>query len=79
MSDVQNLRKAIFEYVLILDSGKYVAWDSSSSYKLKVDASEAGSQKQKKLMDLGVNYLWVAERTCLASRISFIMFQVSLW
>jgi hypothetical protein len=25
MSDVQNLRKAIFEYVLILDSGKYVA------------------------------------------------------
>ncbi|KAG8748240.1 hypothetical protein FRC10_007629 [Ceratobasidium sp. 414] len=40
MADVQNLRKAIFDY------------------KLKVDASEPGSQKQKKLMDLGVNYLY---------------------
>ncbi|KAG8764126.1 hypothetical protein FRC11_004614 [Ceratobasidium sp. 423] len=40
MADVQNLRKAIFDY------------------KLKVDASEAGSMKQKKLMDLGVNYLY---------------------
>ncbi|KAF8688978.1 Inositol hexakisphosphate, partial [Rhizoctonia solani] len=40
MADVQNLRKAIFDY------------------KLKVDASDAGSQKQKKLMDLGVNYLY---------------------
>lgn len=40
MADVQNLRKAIFDY------------------KLKVDASEAGSHKQKKLMDLGVNYLY---------------------
>ncbi|CAE6502206.1 unnamed protein product [Rhizoctonia solani] len=40
MADVQNLRKAIFDY------------------KLKVDASDAGSMKQKKLMDLGVNYLY---------------------
>ncbi|CEL55372.1 hypothetical protein RSOLAG1IB_01382 [Rhizoctonia solani AG-1 IB] len=40
MADVQNLRKAIFDY------------------KLKVDASDAGSQKQKKLMDLGVSYLY---------------------
>ncbi|KAG9104344.1 hypothetical protein FRC06_003390 [Ceratobasidium sp. 370] len=40
MADVQNLRKAIFDY------------------KLKVDASEPGSHKQKKLMDLGVNYLY---------------------
>ncbi|CAE7136772.1 unnamed protein product [Rhizoctonia solani] len=40
MADVQNLRKAIFDY------------------KLKVDASDAGSIKQKKLMDLGVNYLY---------------------
>ncbi|CAE6436067.1 unnamed protein product [Rhizoctonia solani] len=40
MADVQNLRKAIFDY------------------KLKVDASDAGSLKQKKLMDLGVNYLY---------------------
>ncbi|QRV75009.1 paladin [Ceratobasidium sp. AG-Ba] len=40
MADVQNLRKAIFDY------------------KLKVDASESGSHKQKKLMDLGVNYLY---------------------
>ncbi|CUA76059.1 Paladin [Danio rerio] [Rhizoctonia solani] len=40
LADVQNLRKAIFDY------------------KLKVDASDAGSMKQKKLMDLGVNYLY---------------------
>lgn len=27
------------------------------SYKVKVEACEPGSVKQKKLMDLGVNYL----------------------
>ncbi|TFK90507.1 hypothetical protein K466DRAFT_660775 [Polyporus arcularius HHB13444] len=40
MQDVQNLRKAIYDY------------------KLKVDACEKGSAKQRKLMDLGVNYLY---------------------
>ncbi|OJT02262.1 Paladin [Trametes pubescens] len=40
MQDVQNLRKAIYDY------------------KLKVDACERGSAKQRKLMDIGVNYLY---------------------
>ncbi|KAI0707157.1 inositol hexakisphosphate-domain-containing protein [Earliella scabrosa] len=40
MQDVQNLRKAIYDY------------------KLKVSACEKGSAKQRKLMDLGVNYLY---------------------
>ncbi|KAI0091045.1 inositol hexakisphosphate-domain-containing protein [Irpex rosettiformis] len=40
MQDVQNLRKAIYDY------------------KLKVDACDKGSAKQKKLMHLGINYLY---------------------
>ncbi|KAH9945040.1 inositol hexakisphosphate-domain-containing protein [Epithele typhae] len=40
MQDVQNLRKAIYDY------------------KLKMQASEKGSAKQRKLMDIGVNYLY---------------------
>ncbi|KAL5486072.1 hypothetical protein ACEPAI_7116 [Sanghuangporus weigelae] len=41
MQDVQNLRKAIYDY------------------KLKIEALPKGSDKQKKLMNLGVNYLCV--------------------
>ncbi|TFY62986.1 hypothetical protein EVJ58_g3511 [Rhodofomes roseus] len=40
MQDVQNLRKAIYDY------------------KLKVNACEKGSSKQRKLMDIGINYLY---------------------
>ncbi|PCH42051.1 hypothetical protein WOLCODRAFT_119866, partial [Wolfiporia cocos MD-104 SS10] len=40
MQDVQNLRKAIYDY------------------KLKVNACEKGSTKHRKLMDIGVNYLY---------------------
>ncbi|KDQ57083.1 hypothetical protein JAAARDRAFT_194263 [Jaapia argillacea MUCL 33604] len=40
MQDVQNLRKAVYDY------------------KLKVDASEKGSAKQHKLLNLGINYLY---------------------
>ncbi|KAI9061062.1 hypothetical protein FKP32DRAFT_1576534 [Trametes sanguinea] len=40
MQDVQNLRKAIYDY------------------KLKVEACEKGSAKHRKLMDIGVNYLY---------------------
>ncbi|GJE96251.1 inositol hexakisphosphate-domain-containing protein [Phanerochaete sordida] len=40
MQDVQNLRKAIYDY------------------KLKVDAAEKGSAKQRKLLNLGINYLY---------------------
>ena len=29
------------------------------SYKLKIEALPMGSEKQKKLMNIGVNYLWV--------------------
>ncbi|EIN10058.1 hypothetical protein PUNSTDRAFT_125979 [Punctularia strigosozonata HHB-11173 SS5] len=40
MQDVQNLRKAVYDY------------------KLKVEAAPKGSPKQRKLFDLGVNYLY---------------------
>ncbi|EPT01640.1 hypothetical protein FOMPIDRAFT_1119753 [Fomitopsis schrenkii] len=40
MQDVQNIRKAIYDY------------------KLKVNACEKGSSKQRKLMDIGINYLY---------------------
>ncbi|KAK7690552.1 hypothetical protein QCA50_005650 [Cerrena zonata] len=40
MQDVQNLRKAIYDY------------------KLKVDACEKGSAKQRKLFSVGINYLY---------------------
>lgn len=40
MQDVQNLRKAIYDY------------------KLKVDAAPKGSEKQRKLLNLGINYLY---------------------
>lgn len=40
MQDVQNLRKAIYDY------------------RLKVNACEKGSAKQRKLMDIGINYLY---------------------
>ncbi|KAI0685965.1 inositol hexakisphosphate-domain-containing protein [Cytidiella melzeri] len=40
MQDVQNLRKAVYDY------------------KLKVDACDKGSAKQKKLLNLGINYLY---------------------
>ncbi|KAI0072968.1 hypothetical protein K474DRAFT_1723915 [Panus rudis PR-1116 ss-1] len=40
MQDVQNLRKAIYDY------------------KLKIDACEKGSSKQKKLFNIGINYLY---------------------
>ncbi|KAF9243458.1 inositol hexakisphosphate-domain-containing protein [Melanogaster broomeanus] len=40
MQDVQNLRKAIYDY------------------KLKVEACEKGSAKQRKLMNIAVNYLY---------------------
>ncbi|KZT01378.1 uncharacterized protein LAESUDRAFT_731226 [Laetiporus sulphureus 93-53] len=40
MQDVQNLRKAIYDY------------------KLKVSACAKGSLKQRKLMDIGINYLY---------------------
>ncbi|CCL99307.1 uncharacterized protein FIBRA_01323 [Fibroporia radiculosa] len=42
MQDVQNLRKAIYDY------------------KLKVSTCEKGSAKHRKLMDIGVNYLYVS-------------------
>lgn len=33
--------------------------DLSCSYKLKVEAAEKGSAKQRKLLNLGINYLCV--------------------
>ena len=59
MQDVQNLRKAIYECVSphscsfrLLNKKKPFL-----SYKLKVDACEKGSTKQRKLFSVGINYL----------------------
>lgn len=59
MQDVQNIRKAIYEYVpdATLDILP-LADHWSTSYKLKVNACEKGSSKQRKLMDIGINYLY---------------------
>ena len=59
MQDVQNLRKAIYEYL----SSDLVDFDlhctSIFSYKLKVEACEKGSLKQQKLKNIAINYLFV--------------------
>ena len=39
----------------------------ATSYKLKVSACEQGSAKHRKLMDLGVNYLYGFFSACAAS------------
>ena len=59
MQDVQNLRKAIYEYVLPAPSTalRHMLTPGLISYKLKVQASGKGSAKERKLMDIGVNYL----------------------
>lgn len=67
MDGVQNLRKAVFELSARLGRLIWIArcadtevyFSAAISYKIKVDACEPGSAKQKKLLDLGVNYLCV--------------------
>lgn len=57
MSGVQNLRQAIYEYVKSVNSTA-VADGHPSSYKLKIDACEPGSAKQKALNRIGINYAY---------------------
>ena len=82
MQDVQNLRKAIYEYVPLFHDLYHCARVPMGgcgrdlvalrqkrralthvpflySYKLKVSACEKGSAKQRKLMNIGINYLYV--------------------
>jgi len=61
MEDVQNLRKAIYPYVEWIHRIDFylIVGDCGSRYKLKVETSESGSAKQRKLMSMGVNYLCV--------------------
>ena len=62
MQDVQNLRKAIYEYGMFPSFRKspmfIFQW---SSYKLKVEACEKGSNKERKLRSVAVNYLCVVD------------------
>ena len=60
MQDVQNLRKAIYEYVCLHlpPSLSHVFHFQINSYKLKYEACEKGL-KQDKLMNIAVNYLFV--------------------
>lgn len=66
MQDVQNLRKAIYECVplcrVLMRQGRLILTPmlGEHSYKLKVSACEKGSAKQRKLMGIGVNYLYEA-------------------
>ncbi|KAG5221218.1 inositol hexakisphosphate-domain-containing protein [Salix suchowensis] len=59
MQDVQNLRKAIYEYVtfFVLLISPMLTSDECS-YKLKVDACARGSLKEQKLRGITVNYLY---------------------
>jgi hypothetical protein len=56
MQDVQNLRKAIYEWVFvnILWAVMFLFWTSN---KLKIDACEKGSSKEQKLREITVKYL----------------------
>ena len=56
MEDVQNLRKAIYEYARLIIFTKYPA-DFVRSNKLKAEACEKGTSKHRKLFNLAVNYL----------------------
>jgi hypothetical protein len=61
MQDVQNLRKAVYEYVTVANRGCFsLNVLTYNSYKLKVDACEKGSVKELKLKNIAVNYLFVA-------------------
>lgn len=64
MQDVQNLRKAIYECVrsCVGSTCNYLTWCDRHSYKLKVDACDKGSAKYRKLMGIGINYLYVVRR-----------------
>ena len=61
MEGVQNLRKAIYPCVRFdlchSFPGLIAAMMNESRYKLKVATSEKGSAREKKLMNMGVNYL----------------------
>ena len=61
MQDVQNLRRAIYEFVLFLFFSVIIILTiflkKLVSYKLKVNACERGSLKEQKLRNITVNYL----------------------
>ena len=59
MQDVQNLRKAIYECVARQHISVRTRSHVDHSYKLKVAASEKGSTKREKLLNIGINYLYV--------------------
>ncbi len=59
MQDVQNLRKAIYEYACCPICFLGAILIVGCSYKLKVDACEKGTAKEIKLRNLAVNYLYV--------------------
>lgn len=59
MEGVQNLRKAVYEYVsLRVPLGSFA---EPNSFKLKAEAAEIGSAKHKTLFQQGVNYLYRCE------------------
>lgn len=58
MEGVQNLRKAVYEYVLFRVPSIYA---EPISFKLKAEAAEKGSSKYKTLFQQGVNYLYRCE------------------
>ncbi|KAG8898129.1 hypothetical protein FRB99_007645 [Tulasnella sp. 403] len=58
MDGVQNLRKAVFEYVSALFTGFVPNYSIAYSYKVKIAACQPGSSKHKMLTDLGINYLF---------------------
>ncbi|SRR6266571_3622650 len=63
MQDVQNLRKAVYEYAILAILVPFVqVLTPDRSNKLKLGACEKGSTKYNKLFNLAVNYLLVSIR-----------------
>lgn len=59
MQDVQNLRKAIYECVYSYLLVYLTLLTAPASYKLKTEACEKGSAKERNLRNITVNYLCV--------------------
>lgn len=66
MEGVQNLRKAVYEYVLSILLPVPVT-HTIDSFKLKAEAAEKGSAKYKTLSQQGINYLYRCESPIMVS------------
>jgi len=71
MEGVQNLRKAVYEYVILRARfcflSSFLLANTIDSFKLKAEAAEKGSAKHKTLSQQGINYLYRCELSIIVS------------